>query len=59
MLLRGDYPTPEALLAEAVKALVRDQERKALRLFLSRAALTTIASNSSCRKPRKVATTQK
>jgi hypothetical protein len=24
LLLRGDYPTPEALLAGAVEALVRD-----------------------------------
>ena len=34
LLLRGDYPTPEALLTGAVEALVRDEERKRIETLL-------------------------
>jgi hypothetical protein len=39
MLLRGEYPTPEALLADAVKTLVRDQERKRIEAVLNASGL--------------------
>ncbi len=41
LVLHGDYPSPEAVLADAVKALVRERERQRIEALLAEGGMDT------------------